>query len=442
MRRAMHPSPSPNPAVPSRSIERGAALDQATFDRQMMANAVTMARRGLGQTAPNPSVGAVIANETTGEVIARGWTQPGGRPHAETVALARAGDKARGATLYVTLEPCSHQGQTGPCADAIIASGIARVVAGIGDPDTRVAGQGFAKLRAAGIEVVTGVMADAARWVTLGHVLRVTENRPFIQLKLALDANGRVAPGTNGAPAWVTGPQARAAGHLLRAEADAIVVGVNTVIADDPELTCRLPGLAARSPERVIIDTHLRTPPTAKVLRAAAEGPRVTIATALHGNADQAAALRGAGATVLFDQPLDASRQRLDLAVLATRLATNGITRLLVEGGPTLWRSFADLGLVDEVVLFMANAKSGVELSSPSARVRAHPERLIPRELMKHAGRVEGLESGVRPAGSDPALERARRALAMYLGDLPLHLVECRNLGPDTLWRMIVRRAD
>ena len=202
------------------------------FDHHMMGIALTLARRGFGTTAPNPSVGAVIADEATGEVIARGLTRPGGRPHAETQALERAGERARGATLYVTLEPCAHHGKTPPCADAVIAAGIRRVVIGAGDPDPRVAGEGSARMRAAGILVETGLLADEADWVTRGHILRVTEQRPFVQLKMALSAEGHVPRGKGGAPKFVTGAEARAAGHLLRAEADAILVGSGTFISE------------------------------------------------------------------------------------------------------------------------------------------------------------------------------------------------------------------
>ena len=207
----------------------------SAFDIHMMRIALTMARRGLGLTAPNPSVGAVIANEQTGEVIARGVTAPGGRPHAETRAIRDAGERARGATIYVTLEPCSHHGKTGPCADAIVAAGLKRAVVAIEDPDPRVAGRGLDKLRAAGIEVVRGIGADEARWITRGHIVRVTERRPFITLKLALDADGNVPRGAVGTPRFVTSPDARAHGHLLRAEADAILVGTGTVQAENPE---------------------------------------------------------------------------------------------------------------------------------------------------------------------------------------------------------------
>ncbi len=315
------------------------------FDTEMMAIAVRMARRGLGTTAPNPSVGAIIADETTGEIISRGWTQPGGRPHAEKEALRRAGDRARGRTMYVTLEPCAHTGRVPTCADAMVSSGLKRVVCAIPDPNPIVSGRGFAQLRAAGIEVDVGFLADEARWVTLGHILRQTEERPFVQLKMALDRNGRVAAG-DGGPVWVTGPEARAYAHLLRARADAILVGAGTVIADDPELTCRLPGLAHRSPDRIVLDTRLRTPPTAKVFRQGTARPRVWVAAALdvmdegplHGDA----MLLDAGA-------MDGGS--LDIEGLLATLAQNGLTRLLVEGGPTVWHVFLAAGLVDEVCL-------------------------------------------------------------------------------------------
>ncbi len=220
----------------------------------------------MGNTAPNPSVGAVIADEATGEVISRGWTQPGGRPHAEADAIRWARGRARGATMYVTLEPCAHHGQTPPCADAIVAAGLSRVVVGTADPDPRTAGKGIALLRAAGIAVTEGVLGVEAKWITLGHILRVTQGRPFVQIKMALDARGEIARGSRGRPSWVTGSEARARGHMLRARTDAIIVGVQTVLDDDPELTCRLPGLTYRSPDRVILDFNLRTPSTAKVL--------------------------------------------------------------------------------------------------------------------------------------------------------------------------------
>ncbi len=281
-------------------------------------------------------------------MLARSVTAPGGRPHAETQAISIAGESAKNATLYVTLEPCAHHGKTPPCADAIIAAGIARVVGGTGDPDPRTAGQGFAKLRAAGIEVVENVLAEDARWVTLGHILRQTQQRPFVQLKMALDASGAIAKGANGKPVWVTGPEARATGHLLRAEADAILAGAGTIRDDDPDLTCRLPGLEGRSPLRVVLDPALSISATARLLQTAARHPVLVIHA---GTADEsrAEALRRAGARLV---PVASASGHLDLREVLAFLAGEGITRLLVEGGPSVWRSFLAAGLVDEVVVF------------------------------------------------------------------------------------------
>jgi diaminohydroxyphosphoribosylaminopyrimidine deaminase/5-amino-6-(5-phosphoribosylamino)uracil reductase len=319
------------------------------FDTEMMGVAIRMARRGLGSTAPNPSVGAVIADETTGEVIARGWTQPGGRPHAEKEALARAGERARGMTMYVTLEPCAHTGRVPTCADSMVTAGLARVVCAIPDPNPIVSGRGFAQLRAAGIEVDVGYLANEARWVTLGHILRQTEERPFVQLKMALDDGGRVAAG-DGAPVWVTGPEARAYAHLLRARADAILVGAGTVLADDPELTCRLPGLLHRSPDRIVLDTRLRTPPTAKVYRQGGSRPRVWVAAAL--DVTETSGVHGE-AMLLDVGTMDGGS--LDIEALLATLAGNGLTRLLVEGGPTAWFAFLAAGLADEVALVVGD---------------------------------------------------------------------------------------
>ncbi|MGD9805816.1 MAG: bifunctional diaminohydroxyphosphoribosylaminopyrimidine deaminase/5-amino-6-(5-phosphoribosylamino)uracil reductase RibD [Hyphomicrobiaceae bacterium] len=326
------------------------------LDTEMMAIAVRMARRGLGTTAPNPSVGAVIVDEATGEIVGRGWTQPGGRPHAEKEALRRAGPRARGKTMYVTLEPCAHTGRVPTCADALVSVGISRLVCAIPDPNPVVSGRGFAQLRAAGIEVDVGYLADEARWVTLGHILRQTEERPFVQLKMALDANGRVAAG-DGGPVWVTGPEARAYAHLLRARADAILVGAGTVIADDPELTCRLPGLSVRSPDRIVLDTRLRTSPTAKVYRQGATKPRVWVAAALD--------VMDVGAAYGDAMLLDAGSMdggSLDIEGLLATLARNGLTRLLVEGGPTVWYAFLAAGLVDEVCLIVGNSSDAATI--------------------------------------------------------------------------------
>lgn len=315
-----------------------------------MAIALRMAKRGLGTTAPNPAVGAVIADPATGELIARGWTQPGGRPHAEVEALRRAGTRARAATMYVTLEPCAHHGQTPPCADAVIAAGVSRVVVGVEDPDPRTAGQGIGRLRASGIVVEVGVMAEEARRITLGHILRVTARRPFVQVKLAVGADGSVPRGKGGAPQWVTGKAARARGHLLRAEADAILIGAATLADDDPELTCRLPGLEDRTPVRIVLSTSLDVPLGARLWRSAAETPIWVFSTSAADPARRDA-LAARGVEVIS---VPEGARGVSLPETMGVLAERGITRLLVEGGPAVWRGVAEAGLVDEAVLFCA----------------------------------------------------------------------------------------
>lgn len=332
------------------------------FDRHMMTLALLMARRGWGATAPNPSVGAVLADEATGEVIARGVTQPGGRPHAEVEALARAGDRARGATLYVTLEPCAHHGKTPPCAEAAVAAGVGRVVIGVEDPDARVAGQGISLIRDAGVRVEVGLMAEAARWATLGHILRVTERRPFVQLKMALAADGMVPRGAGGRALFVTGPEARAQGHLLRAEADAILIGGATARDDDPELTCRLPGLGPRSPIRVVLSRRLDLSPGLKLVRTAREVP-VWAVTGDDADPERVRALEAAGVRVVQGSALG---DRLDMRDVLAILADGGVTRLLVEGGAGVWQAFAAERLVDEVVLFQAGI-AGAEVRDTTA---------------------------------------------------------------------------
>jgi diaminohydroxyphosphoribosylaminopyrimidine deaminase/5-amino-6-(5-phosphoribosylamino)uracil reductase len=315
----------------------------------MMAIALRLAERGLGATAPNPSVGAVIADEATGEVIARGVTARGGRPHAETEALGRAGARARGATLYVTLEPCSHQGATPPCADAIVAAGIGRVVCAIEDPDPRVAGRGLARLRAAGVAVERGLMAREAHWMAAGHILRVTERRPLVQIKLALDAKGDVPRGSGGKPAWATSAEARAQGHLLRTRADAILVGRQTMLDDDPLLTCRLPGLEDRSPVRIVVARNPDGLAQSRLARSAHEHPLWIVC----GERGQVSELEAAGARILRVPEIGGE---LWLPAAMEALVANGITRLLVEGGARTWRMFSQAGLIDEAVLFQARA--------------------------------------------------------------------------------------
>ncbi len=305
--------------------------------------ALRMAHRMLGRTAPNPAVGAIIADETTGEMITRGWTQQGGRPHAEAHALDLAGARARGLTMYVSLEPCSHHGRTPPCANAIVAAGMRRVVCAIEDPNPEIAGRGLAVLRDAGVAVDLGLCAEEARWMAAGHILRMIRDRPFVQLKIAVSADGLIAPG-DGAPRWVTGPEARRFAHILRARADAILVGRKTVADDNPELTCRLPGLEDRSPRRIILDAKFRTSPTAKMLQTAERVP-VTI----FGDTRSTPPPYPKGVEVR--RMPAGSDGRLSLSVALESLAAEGVTRVLVEGGPTIAGAFLAADLVDEVVI-------------------------------------------------------------------------------------------
>ncbi len=308
-----------------------------------MQAALALARRGLGNVWPNPAVGCVIARD--GKVVGRGWTRPGGRPHAETEALARAGGAARGATAYVTLEPCSHWGRTPPCADALIAAGVGRVVVAIEDPDPRVAGGGLARLRAAGITVET----EAAE-INAGFFQRVRLGRPLVTLKLATSLDGRIAT-ASGESRWITGPPARDYAHLLRATHDAILVGTETVLADDPQLTCRLPGLAGRSPVRVAIDRQLRIPPGARIIAEARSVP-TWLVTLRSADPERQQALRDAGVDIIAADP-DAAGQ-IDLAMVLGLLGERGLTRLLVEGGGRLAASLLRGGLVDRLAWFHA----------------------------------------------------------------------------------------
>jgi len=316
-------------------------------DARFMALALALGRRGLGNTWPNPAVGAVIVSPD-GVVIGRGWTQPGGRPHAETEALKRAGAAARGGTLYVTLEPCSHYGKTPPCADAIVAAGIGRVVSALEDPNPEVAGEGYAKLRAAGIAVTTGVGAAEALRAHAGHIRRVRDGRPHVTLKLAISADGKVALAGR-RPVRITGEPATERVHLLRAMNDAVLTGIGTVLSDDPLLTCRLPGMTERSPVRVVLDPLLRLPPGSQLARTARETPVWVVASA-DAAPEREAALRDLGVDVLRVE----GAGRPHLAATLKLLAARGITRLMVEAGPILAAAFVAADLVDEAVLFRA----------------------------------------------------------------------------------------
>jgi len=317
-------------------------------DHRFMDAALALAARGLGNVWPNPAVGCVLVRD--GVVVGRGWTRPGGRPHAETEALAHAGDAARGATAYVTLEPCCHHGKTPPCVDALIAAGIARCVTTCEDPDPRVSGGGLARLATAGIAVRTGVRAVEAHDLNRGFFLRLTRDRPLVTLKLATSLDGRIAAHT-GDSRWITGETARAWGHGLRARHDAIMVGVGTAQADDPDLTCRLPGLAGRSPVRVVADSRLQTSLTSKLVLTARAVP---LWLCCRPDADHARArvFSECGATVI---PVSADPSGgVDPAAALAALANAGITRLLVEGGSRLAGSLLRARVVDRLEWFRA----------------------------------------------------------------------------------------
>jgi diaminohydroxyphosphoribosylaminopyrimidine deaminase/5-amino-6-(5-phosphoribosylamino)uracil reductase len=313
-----------------------------------MRAALGLARRGLGSVWPNPSVGCVLVND--GAVVGRGWTQPGGRPHAEPQALIMAGDKARGATAYVTLEPCSHYGKTPPCAEALIAAGISRCVCALQDSDPRVSGRGVEMLRAAGIAVEVGLCATEARHLNQGFFLRVEQQRPLVTLKLATTLDGRIAL-ANGESKWITGPEARAAAHRIRAEHDAILVGVGTVIADNPDLRCRLPGMDKRPLVRVVLDSKGRAPIDCALLTDDGE-------SWILGSAEAPAAFPQGETKRWFRLEPDTQGRPSPQAVLRC-LAAQGITRLMIEGGGQVAASFLAAGLVDRLAWFRASKVIG-----------------------------------------------------------------------------------
>jgi diaminohydroxyphosphoribosylaminopyrimidine deaminase/5-amino-6-(5-phosphoribosylamino)uracil reductase len=324
--------------------EKSKALKAA--DQRFMALALALGRRGQGNTWPNPAVGAVIVKD--GVIVGRGWTQPGGRPHAEVEALRRAGDAARGATLYVTLEPCSHVGKSPPCADAVIAAGIARVVSAIGDSNPEVAGQGHARLCAAGIVVDVGLSATEAAHDHAGHFRRIRDKRPHVILKLAVSSDEKIAAAGR-KPVAITGEAAKARVHLLRAQCDAILVGIGTVLADDPSLTCRLPGMEMRSPVRVVLDRSLRIPGASQLVHSARETPLWVMTSSL-SEAPAVMKLGAAGAQVIR-VATTSTPPGLDLPAALHALAEKGITRLLVEGGSRVASSVVAANLADEVWL-------------------------------------------------------------------------------------------
>jgi diaminohydroxyphosphoribosylaminopyrimidine deaminase/5-amino-6-(5-phosphoribosylamino)uracil reductase len=316
-------------------------------DARYMALALTLGRRGLGNSWPNPAVGAVVVKD--GKIIGRGWTQPGGRPHAEALALKRAGKAARGATLYVSLEPCSHEGKTPPCADAVIRSGIARVVSAMQDPNPEVAGQGHERLKGKSIAVEVGLGEAEAQRAHAGHLRRLRDHRPHVLLKLAVSSDGKAGAGGR-QPLEISGTEARQHAFLMRAQSDAILVGLGTVAADNPSLTARLSGMRERSPVRIVLDAQLRVPLSMNVVATARETPTWIFC------APQASAM---AEKILHDKGVEVFRVmakdgKLDLRAVLKVLGERGITRLMVEGGPIVAASFMAADLVDEAVIFHA----------------------------------------------------------------------------------------
>ncbi|MCC7348494.1 MAG: bifunctional diaminohydroxyphosphoribosylaminopyrimidine deaminase/5-amino-6-(5-phosphoribosylamino)uracil reductase RibD [Variibacter sp.] len=329
-----------------------AAAEAHPDDARFMAMALMLGRRMMGRTWPNPAVGAVLVREAPDGpiVLGRGWTAPGGRPHAEPEALRRAGEAARGATLYVTLEPCSHHGRTPPCADSIVAAGVRRVVSAIEDPNPLVGGQGHARLRAAGIAVRVGEGAAEARRTLAGHLRRMRDGRPHVMLKLAVSADGKIGLAGRRRVA-ITGDEVQAKVHLLRAASDAVMVGVGTALADDPLLNCRLPGMADRSPIRIVLDSRFRLPLDAHLVASIADGP-VWLVVGPDAAPEKEHALRERGLQILRSET--GPNGQLLLPPVLELLAARGLTRVMVEGGALLAAALTREDLVDEFVLSRA----------------------------------------------------------------------------------------
>lgn len=362
------------------------------MDMYFMRAALAQGRRALGATWPNPAVGCVIVAQ--GHIVGAGHTLRGGRPHAETQALAMAGSASRGATAYVTLEPCSHTGQTPPCAEALIAAGIARVVVAQQDPDPRVNGAGLSRLRAAGIEITLGVCAEEAAETLGGFFSKVAAGRPAVTLKLASTLDGRIATRT-GQSQWITGPAARRAAHALRGGHDAVLAGAGTVLADDPDLTCRIAGFAAQPAVRVILDTHLRIPLVSRLVATAGLAP----VWVLHGpgaDAARIAALTEAGLRCV-SLPLAGAGVSIEAALQS--LGAAGLTRVLAEGGARIAASLLRADLVDRIAWFHAPAvmggdglpavqAMGTEVLAAMRRFRRVAERSLGDDLLTDYVRI------------------------------------------------------
>jgi diaminohydroxyphosphoribosylaminopyrimidine deaminase/5-amino-6-(5-phosphoribosylamino)uracil reductase len=375
---------------------------QSALDRRLMALAIAVGRRNLGLTWPNPSVGAVLVDGGGGarRILAQAATASGGRPHAEPLAIAAAGAAARGATLYVSLEPCSHHGRTPPCADAIVAAGIARVVTAIEDPNPQVAGRGHAILRGAGIMVSSGIAAAAASRAHRGHISRILSGRPFVTVKLACTPDGTA--GMAGERLLITGEGANARTHMLRAHADAILVGIATVLADDPRLDVRLPGLETRRPVRIVLDSRLRLPSGSRLVQGAASHPVWVVAAPDAAAADEARLSRAGVAVLRAERGPDGL---LDLHAVLRQLGERGVTGVFCEGGPALADGLARADLIDELVLMTgavaAPSRPAIPALGPSLSAALVSRFDPPRTEMVGPDRIDVLE---RTSPCSPAL--------------------------------------
>lgn len=368
---------SPGPAMPLREL-----------DERFMRQALVLGARARGLTSPNPLVGALVVRD--GVVVGEGYHARAGTPHAERLALAAAGAAARGATLYVTLEPCVHQGRTPPCVPAVLEAGIRRAVVAVLDPNPRVSGTGMAALRQAGLEVTVGCLEEDARRLNRPFFTWITERRPFVTLKVAMSLDGKISSWDRSSR-WITAEAARLEGHRLRSESDAVAVGIATILADDPALTVRLEPAWPREPYRLVVDSHGRTPPTARII-AAGRPERTLIAVTKAAPADRLRALEARGAQVLR---LPSRDGRVDLRVLAADLARREVTALLLEGGGELNAGFLEAGLVDRVAVFIAPMLlGGRNAPTPVGG---------PGRGLKEAFRLSGMT--VRTVGEDLVIE-------------------------------------
>jgi diaminohydroxyphosphoribosylaminopyrimidine deaminase/5-amino-6-(5-phosphoribosylamino)uracil reductase len=356
-----------------------AAADEA-LDRRFMAAALRLSGWHEGRTSTNPSVGTLIVRDDGAgpAIVGRGITAPGGRPHAETQALDEAGPLARGATAYVTLEPCAHHGRTPPCANALVTAGVSRVVGAASDPDPRVSGKGYAILRAAGVEVVENVLAAEAEDLMAAYLIRSSRKRAQVVLKLALSADGMIGRAGAGQVA-ITGEVARRQAQLMRARSDAILVGIGTALADDPLLTVRLPGLQARSPARIVLDRQARLPLSSKLVATAHEVP-VFVAACAEADPARRAALDAAGVRFLATETYGGE---IALPELLEDLAAQGISSVMVEGGARTARAFMEEGLVDRLVLFRGEAEIGAGgIAAPVDETTVPPGFALKREAL------------------------------------------------------------